>query len=126
MLNYDLCAFVSLCGSVNFFAQEVNLNRSTKPKSIALSNNAQRVYRTYEDWESEQKRDTRSPEERGIKVGSSVMWRHRTENGVIVTDRAMVLAINEQLITLQVKDVQEHSVEVHVNEIVTTDDGSSR
>lgn len=102
------------------------MNRSTKPKSIALSNNAQRVYRTYEDWESEQKRDTRSPEERGIKVGSSVMWRHRTANGVIVTDRAQVVAINEDRITLQVKDVREHSVEVHVNEIVTTDDGNGR
>lgn len=98
------------------------MNRSTKPKSIALSNNAQRVYRTYEDWESEQKRDTRSPEERGIKVGSSVMWRHRTSNGIIVTDRAQVTAINDERITLQVKDVRERSVEVHINEIVTADE----
>ncbi len=98
------------------------MNRSTKPKSIALSNNAQRVYRTYEDWESEQKRDTRSPEERGIKVGSSVMWRHRTGNGIIVTDRAQVTAINDERITLQVKDVRERSVEVHINEIVTADE----
>ncbi len=98
------------------------MNRSTKPKSIALSNNAQRVYRTYEDWESEQKRDTRSPEERGIKVGSSVMWRHRTSNGIIVTDRAQVTAINNERITLQVKDVRERSVEVHINEIVTADE----
>lgn len=98
------------------------MNRSTKPKSIALSNNAQRVYRTYEDWESEQKRDTRSPEERGIKIGSSVMWRHRNDNGLIITDRAQVTAINEEMITLQVKDVRERSVEVHVNEIVTTDE----
>jgi hypothetical protein len=99
------------------------VNRSTKPKSIALSNNAQRVYRTYEDWESEQKRDTRSPEERGIKIGSSVMWRHRNAHGVIITDRAQVTAINDQHVTLQVKDVLEHTVEVHVNEIVTTDEG---
>lgn len=99
------------------------MNRSTKPKSIALSNNAQRVYRTYEDWESEQKRDTRTPEERGIKIGSSVMWRHRTDNGIIVTDRAQVQAIKDDLVTLLVKDVQERSVEVHVNEIVTDDAG---
>jgi hypothetical protein len=99
------------------------LNRSTKPKSIALSNNAQRVYRTYEDWESEQKRDTRTPEERGIKIGSSVMWRHRTGNGIIVTDRAQVVAIKEDHVTLLVKDVQERTVEVHVNEIVTDDAG---
>jgi hypothetical protein len=99
------------------------LNRSTKPKSIALSNNAQRVYRTYEDWESEQKRDTRTPEERGIKVGASVMWRHRTDNGIIVTDRAQVVGIRDDHVSLLVKDVQERTVEVHVNEIVTDDAG---
>ena len=96
--------------------------RSKQPRSIALNSNApQRVYRTFEDWESEQRRDTRTPEERGIQVGSSVMWRHR-HNGIIMTDRAIVLAIANDMLTLQVKDVKEHKSTVPLHEIVVSED----
>jgi hypothetical protein len=97
-----------------------------RPKSIALNNAAQqRVYRTYEDWQADQKRDTRSPAERGIDVGASVMWRHRVNN-IIITDRVMVLAVSGNTITVQVKDVKERTCDVHVDEIVSTDDPSKR
>lgn len=99
--------------------------RNTRSKSIALGGGPQpRVYRTFEDWESEQQRDTRTPEERGIRVGSSVMWRHKQDR-VIVTDRALVLAISGDTLTLQVKDVQERTCSVHVREIVTNEDDAS-
>lgn len=100
--------------------------RTTRPKSIALGTGPQpRVYRTFEDWESEQRRDSRTPEERGIRVGSSVMWRHK-HNNVIVTDRALVLEIDGDMIKLQVKDIKERTCKVHVREIVTSDDDASR
>ena len=96
--------------------------RTTRPKSIVIGNNhATRVYRTFEDWEAQQQQDQRTPEERGIRVGSAVMWRHR-QNQLIVSDRAMVLAIAGETLTLQVKDAQDRTCEVHVREIVITDD----
>jgi hypothetical protein len=95
--------------------------RNTRPKSIALSGGSpQRVYRTFEDWEAEQRSDSRSPAERGIHVGSSVMWRHK-HNRLIVTDRAMVLAISGDTLTLQVKDVRERTCNAHIREIVTNE-----
>jgi len=100
--------------------------RSKQARSIALNSSApQRVYRTFEDWESEQLRDTRTPEERGIQVGSSVMWRHR-QNGIIMTDRAIVLAINNDMLTLQVKDVKERKSTVPLHEIVVNEDDRSK
>jgi hypothetical protein len=97
-----------------------------RPKSIALNGGSQpRVYRTFEDWEAEQERDTRTPEERGIRVGSSVMWRHK-QKGVIVTERATVLAISDETLTLQVKDVQDRTCRVHIREIVVSEDDASR
>ncbi len=98
---------------------------STRPKSIALNNAQPRIYRTFEDWQADQLRDTRTPEERGINVGGSVMWRHRTQGNIIITDRALVLAISGNNITVQVKDVREHTHQVHVNEIVSTEDERS-
>lgn len=95
--------------------------KSPRSKSIALGNGSQpRVYRTFEDWESEQKRDTRTPEERGIRVGSSVMWRHK-HNGIIVTDRATVTAISNNKLTLLIKDVKERTSTVDVREVVSND-----
>lgn len=95
--------------------------KSPRSKSIALGNGSQpRVYRTFEDWESEQQRDTRTPEERGIKVGSSVMWRHK-QNGIIVTDRATVTAISNNMLTLLIKDVKERTSTVDVREVVSND-----
>ena len=97
-----------------------------RPKSIALNNSAQpRVYRTFEDWEADQKRDLRTAEERGINVGASVMWRHRVNN-VIITDRALVTAVSGDTITVQVKDVKERACKVHISEIVSNDDDRKR
>lgn len=92
-------------------------------KSIVLSNAAsQRVYRTFEDWEAEQLLDQRTPEERGIQVGSPVMWRYRDQK-VIFTDRAIVLSITGDRLTIRVKDVKERTCDIHVREVVNrTDD----
>lgn len=92
-------------------------------KSIVLSNAAsQRVYRTFEDWEAEQLLDQRTPEERGIQVGSPVMWRYR-DHKVIFTDRAIVLSITGDRLTIRVKDVKERTCDIHVREVVNrTDD----
>lgn len=101
---------------------------NSRSKSIALNAAQPRVYRTFEDWQAEQLRDKRTPEERGIHVGSSVMWRHK-DNGIIVTDRATVTAISGNTITLRVKDVQERTCQVDLTEIVVGDDekpGSTR
>jgi len=77
-----------------------------RPRSIALKGSPQvRVYRTFEEWQAEQQKDSRTPEQRGIQVGSSVMWRHRNGN-VIVTDRATVTAIIASTLTLLVKDIK--------------------
>ncbi|MCL4504520.1 MAG: hypothetical protein M1434_00290 [Chloroflexi bacterium] len=93
-----------------------------KPKSIVLKNGAQpRVYRTFEDWQAVQERDSRTPEERGIKVGSAVMWRHRN-GSIISTDRATVIAIAESTLTIQVKDVELRTCDVNIHEIVNTED----
>jgi hypothetical protein len=86
-----------------------------------LGNGSQpRVYRTFEDWESEQQRDTRTPEERGIRIGSSVMWRHK-QGTVIITDRATVTAIAGNMLTLVIKDVKERTCTVDVREVVSND-----
>lgn len=97
---------------------------NSRSKSIALNSAQPRVYRTFEDWQAEQLRDKRTPEERGIHVGSSVMWRHK-DNGIIVTDRATVTAISGNTITLRVKDVQERTCQADVAEIVVSDDEKS-
>ena len=95
---------------------------NTRPKSIVLKgNHQQRVYRTYEDWETQQQNDPRTPEQRGIRIGSSVMWRHKQDN-VIVTDRASVLAIAGEAVTLKVKDVHERTCVAHIKSIVSHDD----
>lgn len=94
---------------------------NSRARSIALNSAQPRTYRTFEDWQAEQQKDTRTPEERGIRVGLSVMWRHK-HNGIILTDRAAVTAISGEMITLQVKDVQERICQVHVREIVSNDD----
>jgi hypothetical protein len=100
-----------------------NPRQNSRPKSIVLNNGPQsRVYRTFEEWEAERQNDTRTPEERGIKVGSAVMWRHRN-NGIILTERATVEAITDNTLTLQVKDVQTRTCSVNIQEIVdSTDD----
>ena len=90
-----------------------------RPKSIVLKNGAQpRVYQTFEDWQAIQSRDMRTPKERGIDVGSSVMWRHRA-NGIISTDRATVLSVAENMLTIQVKDVETRVCDVNIQEIVS-------
>jgi hypothetical protein len=76
-----------------------------------------REYHTFEDWQAEQSLDARTAEERGIHVGSSVMWRHRN-GSVIITDRATVVAVSHDELTLLVKDVQAHTCHAHVHEIV--------
>ena len=91
-------------------------NSHPQRKSIALAGDA-RVYRTFEDWQAEQQLDQRTPAQRGISVGSSVMWRHRDRH-VIVTDHATVTAISHDTLTLLVKDVQSRTCEVDIREIV--------
>lgn len=99
---------------------------NSRPRSIVLKGGPQpRVYRTFEDWQAEQKLDKRNPEERGIRVGSPIMWRHK-HNGIIVTDRATVLAISESTLTIQVKDVREHQREIDVSEVAIEDDRQAR
>ena len=75
--------------------------------------------RTYEDWQAEQQADIRTPEERGIRIGSPVMWRHRTDR-IITTERAIVLAIEDHTLTLQVKDVETRTCTVDIAEIVSS------
>jgi hypothetical protein len=96
--------------------------RTTRPKSIVLKSGQQpRVYRTYEDWQAEQKRDTRTPSERGIRVGSAVLWRHK-QNGIILSDRVTVLAIHNNTLTVTVKDVKERTCDIDISEVVANDD----
>jgi hypothetical protein len=98
-------------------------NTRRQHKSIVLKGSPQvRVYRTFEDWQTEQQADQRTPEQRGIHVGSPVMWRYRA-NQVIVTERAIVAAIHEQTLTLQVKDVTTRTCNANVNEIVNNQFG---
>ena len=90
-----------------------------KPKSIVLNRrNFERVYTTFADWQAKQLLDLRTPAQRGIAVGSMVMWRTSTK-GVITTDRAIVLDIAGDLLTLQVKGVQEYVGKADVHEIVS-------
>jgi hypothetical protein len=91
---------------------------SSVRKSIALGQSASdRVFRSYADWQAEQARDERTPAERGIQVGGSVMWRHE-RNNVIVTDRAIVTAIDGHTLTITVKDVKDYTKKIHVREVV--------
>ncbi len=93
-----------------------------KPKSIVLRNGTTtRVYRTFEDWQAAQDLDKRTPEQRGIKVGGPVMWRHRND-GIITTDRATVVAITANIVTIRVSDVVVRTCDVDVCEIVNSDD----
>ena len=73
--------------------------------------------RTFEDWQADQQADARTPEERGIHIGSPVMWRHRA-NRIITTERAVVLAIEANTLTLQVKDVESRTCTADISEIV--------
>lgn len=94
----------------------------SRRKSIALNNSAnQRIYRTFQDWQAEQLLDLRTPAQRGIQIGSSVMWRYM-HNQVIVTDRATVVAIAGDTLTLLVKDVCDRTCTTHVREIVNNRD----
>jgi hypothetical protein len=98
-------------------------NSRPRNKSIALKGSPQaRVYRTFEDWQAEQQADLRTPEQRGIRIGSPVMWRHRA-NQVIVTERAIVAAIDDQMLTLHVKDVETRTCNARVSEIVDNQSG---
>ena len=93
-------------------------------KSIVLrGSQPPQIYRTYRDWQETQKRDNRTAHERGIQIGSPVLWRHKNKH-IIVTDRAIVTAISPsgKTLTLQVKGVQDTSVSVHVREIVIGED----
>jgi hypothetical protein len=96
-------------------------NTQQRAKSIALKGSPQlRAYRTFEDWQAEQRADLRTPEQRGIHVGSPVMWRHRTDQ-FIVTERAVVTAIDDNMLTLKVKDVETRNCSVDIGEIVTNE-----
>ena len=87
-------------------------------KSIALRGTpSTREYHTFEDWQTEQSLDARSAEERGIHVGSPVMWRHR-HGRVITTDRATVIAVKDDQLTLLVKDVKTRTCHANIHEIV--------
>jgi hypothetical protein len=95
-----------------------------KRKSIVLKGSQPSqptVYATFKDWQDKQARDTRTPEERGIKVGAAVLWRHK-RNKIIVTDRATVQEVRGNKLILQVKDVDAKIVTVHVREIVSSED----
>jgi hypothetical protein len=95
-----------------------------KRKSIVLKGSQPSqptVYATFKDWQAKQARDTRTPEERGIRVGAAVLWRHKN-NKIIVTDRATVQEVHGNKLTLQVKDVDARIVTVHVREIVSSED----
>jgi hypothetical protein len=93
-------------------------NPRPRPRSIMLKGSPQtRVYRTFDDWQTEQKADLRTPEQRGIHIGSPVMWRYR-ENQVIITERAIVAGIDDQTLTLLVKGVQTRTCSANINEIV--------
>jgi hypothetical protein len=93
-------------------------SRNSRPWSSTLKGGEPPAPRTFEDWQAEQALDMRTPEQRGISVGSPVMWRRR--NGrVIVTERATVIAISDNTLTLLVKDVQERTCDVNVREIAS-------
>ncbi len=50
------------------------------------------------------------------------MWRYRNEK-VIITDRAIVLEILGDQLTIRVKDIEERTCDIHVREVVNrTDD----
>jgi hypothetical protein len=89
-----------------------------KPKSIVLNGSSQpRVFKTHADWEREQAEDKRTPEQRGIRIGSVVMWRHRSGH-IILTDRAVVTAITGNNLTISVKGALEVKHTVPIREIV--------
>ncbi len=104
--------------------KEVIAPPKNRRKSIVLrGSQPPQIYRTYRDWQETQKQDTRTAHERGIQVGSPVLWRHK-EKHIIVTDRALVTEISPsgKTLTLQVKGVKDSSVSVHVREIVIGED----
>ncbi len=77
--------------------------------------------RTFDEWQADQQRDTRTPSQRGIEVGTPVMWRYR--NGrVIITERATVTAISGNTLTIRVKGVEERTCDVPLQEIVGSDE----
>lgn len=94
-------------------------------KSIVLNSAASnRVFRTFADWQADQAADTRTPTERGIAVGSSVLWRYQAER-IIITERAVVQEIDGDMLTLLVKDSSSRICRVHIREIVNTSDERS-
>ena len=91
-----------------------------KPRSIVLNyRTIQRIYSTFSDWQARQLLDLRTPAQRGIGIGSPVMWRYM-RNNVIVTDRAIVLDISGDTLTLQIKDVETRTGSADVHEIVNS------
>ncbi len=96
-----------------------------KPRSIVLNNRtAPRIHRTFSDWQNTQKEDLRTPAQRGISVGSPVMWRYM-RNNIIVTDHAIVTAISGNTLTLKIKDVKERFESADIHEIVSNSDDRS-
>jgi hypothetical protein len=93
------------------------MKKYTPQQNQPTGNLQTRPSRTYEDWQADQQADVRTPEERGIRIGSTVMWRHRVDR-IITTERATVLAIETNTLTLQVKDVQPRTCTADVSEIV--------
>lgn len=93
-----------------------------KRRSIVLnSRGVDRIYTSFADWQAKQKLDERTPAERGISIGSSVMWRYM-RNNVIFTDRATVLTITGNTLTLQIKDVNSRTDSAEVHEIVSNNE----
>ncbi len=92
----------------------------SKPRSIVInSRTLDRNYGTFKEWQTKQSLDERTPEERGIRVGSAVMWRHMVNN-VIVTDRGTVLEIDGNTLTLQIKDSEIRTGNANIQEIVSS------
>jgi len=95
----------------------------SRQRSIALNNAAsQRIYRTFADWQAEQLLDERTSTQRGLQVGSCVMWRHM-HGKLIVTDRATILEmLDGDRLLVRVKDVSEYTCDIHMREVVNRSD----
>lgn len=96
------------------------MSKFARPKSGPFrSVPLQPVHHTFEDWQAEQANDLRTPQQRGIGVGSPVMWRRRSGR-LVVTERATVVAISDNTLTLLVKDVVNRTCDADVREIVSS------
>ncbi len=93
-----------------------------RSKSISLNHRtAQSNHISFADWQAKQKSDSRTPSQRGISVGSTVMWRYM-KNNIIITDRAVVTAIDGETLTLAIRDLKERTGTAHLHEIVSSGD----